>query len=87
MVAMPASDRPKWRTLQREVEDVEVLRHSLAVHGLRDDDDAALDEPAQYDLGGRLAVRLTDLGEGRVGEQVASAFGERSPRLDLHAAL
>jgi hypothetical protein len=46
-----------------------------------------LDEPAQYDLGDGLAVRCADLGEGRVGEEVVAAFGERSPGLDLDAAL
>ena len=62
-------------------------RHPLGPDRLRDDDDVALDEPAQHDLRDGLAVRLADLGQHRVGEQVVAALGERSPRLDLHAVL
>ena len=43
-----------------EVEHVEVLGHPLGTHRLGDDDDAALDQPAQHDLGHRLAVRVGD---------------------------
>ena len=70
-----------------EVEDVDVLAHALGANGLGDDDDVALDEPAQDDLGDGLAVRGTDLAEDGVGEDVVLAFGERAPGLDLHAVL
>ena len=70
-----------------EVEDVDVLAHPLGADGLGDDDDVALDEPAQDDLGDGLAVRGADLAEDRVGEDVVLALGERAPGLDLHAVL
>ena len=69
---------------EREVEDVEVLRHPIRVDRLGDDDDVALDQPAQHDLGDGLAVLLADAGQKRVGEQPVLALRERSPRLDLH---
>ena len=70
-----------------EVEDVEVLRHPLGPHGLGDDDDVALGEPTQDDLGNGLAVASADLGQDRVGEQVVAALGEPAPGLVLDAAL
>src|SRR5215208_4921260 len=70
-----------------EVEDVEVLRHPLPADGLGVGGDLALDEPPQHDLGHRLAVGGADLAEGRVGEQVVAALGERAPGLELDAAL
>lgn len=39
-----------------EVEDVEVFGHAIGAHGLRDDDDITLDQPAQHGLGDGLAV-------------------------------
>ena len=41
---------------QREVEDVEVVRHVLWAEHLRKGDIALLEVPAQHDLGGGLAV-------------------------------
>src|SRR4051794_6635297 len=70
-----------------EAEDVDVLGHALGAHGLRDDDDVALDEPAQDDLCDRRAVRRADLAQCCVGEQVVAALCERAPGLDLHTAL
>ncbi len=49
---------------QGEVEDVEVLRHPLGTHGLGDDDDAALQQPAQGDLGDGPAVSIADADQG-----------------------
>src|SRR5215203_233255 len=72
---------------QLEVEDGEVLGHPLGSDRFGDDDDAALDEPAQHDLGDGLAVRVGDPGQCRVGEQVVAAFGEGSPRLHLNPAV
>jgi hypothetical protein len=51
------------------------------VHGLRDHHDAALDESAQHHLRHGLSVRVPDLGQDRVGEQIVAALGERSPGL------
>jgi hypothetical protein len=44
-----------------EVEHVDVLAHPLGADRLGDDDDIALDEPAQDDLGDGLAVAAADL--------------------------
>ena len=70
---------------QGEVEDVEVLFHALAANRLGDGHDAALDQPAEHDLGDGLAVGVADGGERRIGEQVVASLGEPAPRLDLHA--
>src|SRR3712207_8141728 len=52
-----------FRSGQLEVEDVEVLVHALAPDRLRDDDDLALHEPPEHDLGDRLAVGVADRGQ------------------------
>ena len=70
---------------EREVKDVQVLLHALAVHGLRDDHHAALEVPPQHDLRRRLAVRLADTREHGVLEQPAATLAERRPRLGRHA--
>src|SRR3954452_7124535 len=70
-----------------EAEDVDVLGHALGAHGFRDDDDVALDEPAQDDLRDRRTVRRADLAQRCVGEQAVAALCERAPGLDLHPAL
>lgn len=70
-----------------EVEDVEVLRHPLGSNRFGNDDDVALGEPAQHDLGDGLAVGGADLGQGGIREQVVAAFGEPAPGLVLDAAL
>jgi hypothetical protein len=41
---------------------LDVLAHPLGADGLGDDDDVALDEPAEDNLGDGLAVRGADLG-------------------------
>ena len=66
---------------QREVEDVEVLFHAIAVRALRDTDHTALQQPAQHDLGDRLAVRLADASEDLVAEEVVSALRKGCPAL------
>ena len=50
-----------------EVEEVQILLHSLFVDGLRDDDYVALQQPAQGYLCSSLAIFLANLSEGRVG--------------------
>ena len=54
-------------SIEFEVEEVQILYHSLLVNGLRDDDYIALQQPAQGYLCGSLAVFLANLAEGRVG--------------------
>ena len=69
---------------QREVEDVEVLLHAIAVRALRDADHTALQQPAQHDLGDRLAVRLADASEDLVAEEAVSALRKGRPALHGH---
>ena len=53
--------------IEFEVEEVQILYHSLLVNGLRDDDYIALQQPVQGYLSGSRAIFLAKLGEGRVG--------------------
>lgn len=53
-------------SIEFEVEEVQILLHSLLMNGLRDDDYVALQQPAQGYLCGSLAIFLANLGEGRV---------------------
>ena len=76
-----------WSFVELEAEDVDVFAHPFGADGLRDGDHAPLDEPSQDDLADGLAVRRANLAESRVGEQVVLALGERTPGLDLDAAL
>jgi len=80
-------DRGQVVVGELEVEDVEVLGHAVRADRLRDDDDSALDQPAEHDLGDGLAVRLGDRGQHRVREVVVPAFGERAPGLVLNTVL
>ena len=54
-------------SIKLEVEEIKILLHSFLVNNLRDDDDVALQQPAQGYLCSCLAVFLVNLGEGRVG--------------------
>lgn len=67
-----------------EVEHIEILRHTAGVGRLGDDDDSALDHPAEGDLRDGLAVLRCDAEEQLVGEESVPAVGEWSPRFDLH---
>ena len=58
-----------------------IINNGVDVERRVDHDDIALDQPPEDDLGDGLAVRRTDTGEGRVGEQVVASFGEWSPGL------
>src|SRR5215831_18954966 len=51
------------RRRQFEIEQRDVFRQPLDLRGTRNDDDVALDEPAQRDLTRALAVRLPDAPE------------------------
>lgn len=70
-----------------KIEDVQVLAHPFRANGLLDDHHAALDQPAQNDLGDGPAVSRPDLRQRGIGEEVVSSLGKRPPRLDLHAAV
>ena len=61
-------------SIKFEVEEIQILFHSLLANGLRDDDYVALQQPAQGYLCGSLAVFLANLAEGRVGEQSVLFF-------------
>lgn len=61
-------------SIKLEVEEIKILLHSFLVNSLRDDDDVALQQPAQGYLCSCLAVFLVNLGEGRVGEQSVLFF-------------
>lgn len=54
-------------SIKLEVEEIQILLHSLLVDGLRDDDYVVLQQPAQGYLCSSLAIFLANLGEGRVG--------------------
>ena len=54
-------------SIKLEVEEIQILLHSFLMNSLRDDDDVALQQPAQGYLCGSLAIFLANLGEGRVG--------------------
>ena len=68
---------------QAEGEDVDVGGHALAAQGLGEDDVAAVDGPAQRDLGGAHAELRADVDEGRVGGGASSRQGR--PGLEDHA--
>lgn len=72
---------------QLKVEDGQVFQHPLFPHGLRERDDAALNQPSQHDLPYCLAVMLRNRHQLLVLEQVVSSFGEGSPCLWLNAEL
>jgi hypothetical protein len=64
--------------VQREVEDLEVLRDPRRGHGFRDRDQAVVQMPAQHHLGRGLPVLLGDLRQGGVLQQLA--LPQRTPR-------
>ena len=74
-------------SIKFKVEEVQILLHSFFVNGLRDDDYVALQQPALGYLCGSLAVFLSNLGEGRVGEQSVLTFCQRSPCHETGAKL
>ena len=76
-----------FRIRQREVEDMEILRHPFPAHGLGDDHDVALVEPAKHDRPHAFTVPCSDFFQHRVIENVVLPFGERSPCFMLDALL
>ena len=61
------SNRLHVLSIKFEVEEIQILFHSLLVNSLRDDDNIALQQPAQGYLCSSLSVFLANLGEGWVG--------------------
>lgn len=62
-----------------KIENIDIFLHPFFVDRFRDDDDAALQEPAEHDLTCRLAVLLGNLLQKRMAEDMIRPFGERSP--------
>ena len=54
-------------SIKFEVEEIQILLHSILMNSLRDDDYIALQQPVQGYLCSSLAVFFAYLGEGRVG--------------------
>ena len=74
------TDLPHFLLTQSEVEDIQVLTHTLHVRALGDGHDAPLREPAQCHLCGGLPVALTDGGEHSVPyHSVGTLAAERTP--------
>ena len=61
------SNRLHVLSIKFEVEEIQILFHSFLVNGFRDDDNIALQQPAQGYLCGSLSIFLANLGEGWVG--------------------
>lgn len=76
-----------FRIRQREVEDMEILRHPFPAHGLGDDHDVALVEPAEDNGPDALTVPCGDFFQYRMVENVVLPLGERRPCLVLDAFL
>jgi len=68
---------------QLEVEDGQVFQHPLFPQGLREGNDAVLNQPSQHDLPHGLAVALGNRQQSLVLEQVVPPFGEGRPSLRL----
>lgn len=66
-----------------EVENIEIFAHPLLVRRFDQRHDAALRQPAEYHLRRRLSVRISDLHERFVVEQVVLPRRQRRPRLHL----
>ncbi len=62
-----------------EVENVEVLLHTLLVGGFRDGDDAALGKPAESHLRGGLAVLGTDATQQVTLDDAIHALATKRP--------
>ena len=72
---------------EREVENVDILYHTISVCGLRQHNNTALNIPAEHDLSSGLAIFFADIYERFILEQTASALTEGRPRLTLYAVL
>src|SRR5690606_34348446 len=78
-------DRREFGIREFEAEDGEVRGHPVARGGLRAHDDAALQVPADHDLGGRHAVRIRRILHRLLAEEVVLALAERPPSLGTDA--
>ena len=72
-----------FRIGQLEIENVEVLLHSLFVSAFGDYHNSALQKIAQSCLGRALVMSFTNFLQYGIAEKIVSSFGKRSPRHDL----
>ena len=72
---------------ERKIKNVDILPHPFDVGRFGNDNHAALDKPAQSDLGYALAVFTADFGQQRIRKETVASFGERSPRHDARTEL
>jgi hypothetical protein len=80
LVAVQCADRLDVLAGQLEVEDLDVLLDALRGDRLGEDDIAALDMPAQHDLGRGLADPASNRLDRRIVED--AALSERRPGFD-----
>ena len=78
-------DLAHFGVAQFEIEQREVLFQPLDLAGARNDDDTLLDQPAQTNLRGGLAMRLADLFEHLVA--LGAAARDRAIGDNRHAVL
>jgi len=78
--AVESVHRGKLVGVEREVENVQVLRDATGADGLGNHDAALLQAPSPYDLGGGLAVRCGDCEDRGVASTAPCASG-------LHASV
>src|ERR1700722_7794896 len=71
--------------VELEIERADILPQALEPNGLRNDDQAAVEMPADDDLRRRLFMFGGDLNERRFAQQAASS--QRAPRLRFDALL
>jgi hypothetical protein len=81
--AVELVQRPHVLIRELKVEDLRVLFDTLAVCGLGQHDEVALERPADQDLGWRPSQALGDVGHPPVAEMAAGA--ERAVGLQRHA--
>ena len=60
--------------VERKVEHIQILLHPPPVGGLGDHHHVRLDQEAQRDLRGGLAVLCADLVENRIGEEIVPSL-------------
>ena len=71
---------------EREVENIDILYHSLSVCGLRQHNNTALNIPAEHDLCGGLAIFFADIYERFILKQTASAHASHcTPYLSMYS--
>ena len=72
---------------QCEIEDIEVLLHTILVYRLRNDNDITLHQETKSCLCSGFAILGTDLCQNRIREEIIPSFCKWSPRFNLAAIL